>query len=110
LYFCQSGAGRPVIAAATTEPPGHAATLATASMAKRDPPMTVTFVPRSDSGVFRDTALVYLDGRIDLHIGVDDHSRVAYVEILRDERRERRAFLRRALHWFRSHGVPFVGS
>jgi len=27
--------------------------------------MTVTVVPRSESGVFRDTALVYLDGRID---------------------------------------------
>jgi hypothetical protein len=30
-----------------------------------DPPMTITVVPRSASGVFRDTALVYLDGSID---------------------------------------------
>ena len=30
-----------------------------------DPPMTITVVPRSESGVFRDTALVYLDGPID---------------------------------------------
>lgn len=28
-------------------------------------PMTLTVVPRSESGVFRDTTLVYLDGRID---------------------------------------------
>jgi hypothetical protein len=28
-------------------------------------PMTITVVPRSDTGVFRDTALVYLDGTID---------------------------------------------
>jgi len=36
-----------------------------ASAAEREAPMTVTVVPRSDSGVFRDTALVHLDGRID---------------------------------------------
>ena len=35
-----------------------------ASFAERVP-MTVTVVPRSDLGVFRDTALVYLDGTID---------------------------------------------
>lgn len=39
--------------------------IALASAAEREAPMTVTVVPRSDSGVFRDTALVYLDGRID---------------------------------------------
>jgi hypothetical protein len=33
--------------------------------AEREATMAVTVVPRSDSGVFRDTALVYLDGRID---------------------------------------------
>src|SRR5438094_1738420 len=41
-----------------------------------------------------------------LHIGVDDHSRVAYVEVLPDESAvSARAFLRRALRWFRSHDV-----
>ena len=41
-----------------------------------------------------------------LHIAVDDHSRVAYVELLTDERGATMAgFLRRALQWFRSRGV-----
>jgi transposase InsO family protein len=41
-----------------------------------------------------------------LHIAVDDHSRVAYVELLADERGLTVAgFLRRALQWFRAHGV-----
>jgi hypothetical protein len=33
--------------------------------AELEPIMTVTVVPRSESGAFRDTTLVYLDGRID---------------------------------------------
>jgi transposase InsO family protein len=41
-----------------------------------------------------------------LHIAVDDHSRVAYVELLTDERGVTAAgFLRRALRWFRGHHV-----
>ena len=41
-----------------------------------------------------------------LHIAIDDHSRVAYVELLLDERGVTVAgFLRRALRWFRTHGV-----
>lgn len=41
-----------------------------------------------------------------LHVAVDDHSRVAYVEILPDERAlTLGAFLGRALRWFRHHGV-----
>lgn len=41
-----------------------------------------------------------------LHIGVDDYSRVAYVELLADDRGPTVAgFLRRALRWFRGHGV-----
>ena len=41
-----------------------------------------------------------------LHIAVDDHSRVAYVELLGDERSVTAAgFLRRALRWFRGHQV-----
>ena len=41
-----------------------------------------------------------------VHVAVDDHSRVAYVELLPDERTESvRGFLRRALAWFRARGV-----
>jgi len=41
-----------------------------------------------------------------LHVAVDDHSRVAYVELLADESQgAARRFLRGALRWFRAHGV-----
>jgi len=41
-----------------------------------------------------------------LHIAIDDHSRVAYMELLDDERgATMSAFLRRALRWFRARGV-----
>jgi transposase InsO family protein len=41
-----------------------------------------------------------------LHIAIDDHSRVAYMELLDDERGiTMSAFLRRALRWFRARGV-----
>jgi transposase InsO family protein len=41
-----------------------------------------------------------------LHIAIDDHSRVAYMELLADERGlTMSAFLRRALRWFRARGV-----
>jgi transposase InsO family protein len=41
-----------------------------------------------------------------VHVAVDDHSRVAYVELLPDERTESvRGFVRRALAWFRARGV-----
>lgn len=41
-----------------------------------------------------------------LHVCIDDHSRVAYVEVLDDERQESAvAFLRRARTWFRRRGV-----
>jgi len=40
------------------------------------------------------------------HVCVDDATRLAYVEVLPDERRETRvAFLERAVTWFVSHGV-----
>ena len=40
------------------------------------------------------------------HVCVDDHSRLAYVEILADERAETAtAFLRRAVRWFRRQGI-----
>ena len=41
-----------------------------------------------------------------LHVCIDDHSRLAYVERLDDERAESTtAFLRRAIRWFRRQGV-----
>ncbi len=41
-----------------------------------------------------------------LHIAVDDRSRVAYAEVLADERRDTAAgFMRRALRWFADLGV-----
>ena len=41
-----------------------------------------------------------------LHVCIDDHSRLAYVEVLDDERKESAAaFLRRAVAWFRRRRV-----
>ena len=41
-----------------------------------------------------------------VHVCVDDHSRLAYVETLTDERGETTtAFLRRAVRWFRRQGI-----
>jgi hypothetical protein len=40
------------------------------------------------------------------HVCIDDHSRLAYVEILPDERAETAAaFLRRAVRWLRRQGI-----
>jgi transposase InsO family protein len=40
------------------------------------------------------------------HVCIDDHSRLAYVEVLIDERAETTAaFLRRAVRWFRQQGI-----
>lgn len=40
------------------------------------------------------------------HVCIDDHSRLAYVEVLPDERKESAvAFLKRALAWFAGNGV-----
>jgi quercetin dioxygenase-like cupin family protein len=45
-------------------------------------------------------------GYDDLHAAVDDHSRLAYVELLGDERAQSCArFWRRAHHWFALHGI-----
>lgn len=42
-----------------------------------------------------------------LHVAIDDHSRVAYAELLADERGPTAAaFLARAVAWFAAHGVP----
>ena len=41
-----------------------------------------------------------------VHVAVDDHSRLAYAEVLSSERREDAvAFLERALAWYQQHGV-----
>lgn len=41
------------------------------------------------------------------HVAIDDHSRLAYVEVLADEKAETAiGFLRRSLDFFRSHGIP----
>ena len=41
-----------------------------------------------------------------LHVAIDDHSRTAYLELLPDELGvTMSAFVRRALRWFRQHGV-----
>ncbi len=41
------------------------------------------------------------------HVCVDDHTRLAYVEVLPDERTETAAaFFRRALAWYRARGIP----
>ena len=41
-----------------------------------------------------------------LHLAVDDHSRLAYTEVLPDEKKQSAtAFLLRALAWFADHGV-----
>jgi transposase InsO family protein/transposase len=41
-----------------------------------------------------------------VHVAVDDHSRLAYAEVLSDERATTcAAFLHRAVLWFRQHGV-----
>jgi transposase InsO family protein len=44
-----------------------------------------------------------------LHVAIDDHSRVAYIEALPDERDATCAeFLYRAVTWFREHGVHIL--
>ena len=41
-----------------------------------------------------------------VHVAIDDHSRLAYVEVLSDERAQACAgFLTRAVAWFASHGI-----
>jgi len=46
-----------------------------------------------------------------VHVAVDDRSRVAYVELLPDERAETaRVFVRRAVAWFRARGSACAAS
>jgi transposase InsO family protein len=96
-------------------------------LARLDPPEPVRRYQRARPGV-----LIHLDikklGRFDrpghrvtgtrtgcrnrgagwdfVHVAVDDTTRLAYVEVLGDERRNTAtAFLLRALRWFRAHGI-----
>jgi transposase InsO family protein len=49
-------------------------------------------------------------GREHLHVAVDDHSRLAYTELLPDEKIESAlGFLDRALAWYARHGVSVEG-
>lgn len=64
LVFLAIGrASRPVMAAANAE--SKTSATAPASVTDGEAPMIVTVVPRSPSGAFSGTTLVYLDGRID---------------------------------------------
>jgi hypothetical protein len=58
-------AGRPAIAATIARHATRALAQPTDPAAEREATLMVKVVPRSKSGVFRDTALVYLAGRID---------------------------------------------
>lgn len=45
-----------------------------------------------------------------LHVAIDDHSRLAYTELLPDEKKESAlGFLARALAWYERHGVTVEG-
>ena len=66
----------------------------------------VTGNRRGQAHTHRDGKSVRLAGWEFVHIAVDDHSRLAYAEVLADERGETAVgFLRRALGFFASHGI-----
>ena len=60
-------AGRPALGASLADlTAAPALAQATTAVAEGKAPLAIKIVPRSDSGVFRDTTLVYLDGTIDV--------------------------------------------
>jgi transposase InsO family protein len=66
----------------------------------------VTGNRRGQAHTHRDGKNVRLAGWEFVHVCVDDHSRLAYVEVLRDERAGTAVgFVRRALAWFRERGL-----
>ncbi len=66
----------------------------------------VTGDRRGQASTHRNGKPVRLAGWEFVHVAVDDHSRLAYAEVLADERGETAVgFLRRALSFFASHGV-----
>jgi transposase InsO family protein len=66
----------------------------------------VTGTRRGQARTHRDGKPVSLAGWEFVHIAIDDHSRLAYAEVLDDERATTATrFLRRALEFFAGHGV-----
>jgi transposase InsO family protein len=66
----------------------------------------VTGNRRGQARTHRDGKPIRLAGWEFVHIAVDDHSRLAYAEVLANERGETAVgFLRRALAFFASHGI-----
>ena len=66
----------------------------------------VTGDPRGQQRIRRDGKKVGLAGWEFVHVAIDDHSRLAYAEVLTDEKGPTAvAFLRRALEFFAGHGV-----
>jgi transposase InsO family protein len=66
----------------------------------------VTGNKRGQARTHRDGKPVSLAGWECVHIAIDDHSRLAYAEVLGDQRGETAVgFLRRALCFFGSHGI-----
>jgi transposase InsO family protein len=66
----------------------------------------VTGSKRGQAKTHRDGKPVSLAGWEFVHIAIDDHSRLAYAEVLADERGETAVgFLRRAFRFFAEHGI-----
>ena len=66
----------------------------------------VTGDRRGQARTHRDGKNVRLAGWEFVHVALDDHSRLAYAEVLRDERGQTAVgFLRRALDWFARYGI-----
>jgi len=66
----------------------------------------VTGSKRGQAKTHRNGKAVSLAGWEFVHIAIDDHSRLAYAEVLADERAETAiGFLRRALSFFASHAI-----
>ena len=66
----------------------------------------VTGSRRGQAHTHRDGKDIRLAGWEFVHVAIDDHTRLAYAEVLRDERGQTAVgFLRRALAWFHGHGV-----
>jgi transposase InsO family protein len=65
----------------------------------------VTGDKRSQPRAWRGGRWVRAGGWEFVHVCVDDHSRLAYVEVLADEHPDGNCFLRRALAWFSQRGI-----
>jgi transposase InsO family protein len=67
----------------------------------------VTGNRRGQLSTHRNGKAVRLAGWEFVHVAIDDHSRLAYAEVLDNERGETAVgFLRRAVSFFASHGIP----